>query len=266
MEAMIRGAIVDLDGTVYTGETLVPGADDGIDDLRAAGVTPVFFSNNPTRDGDAFVERLVSMGVDARAGDAVSSADVTAGYLLDEHADESVYLVGSESLGDVLVQRGVTLTDDPVGADVFLASWTDEFGYEHLQAALDGIDDDTAFLATDPDRTYPSGGGTFVPGTGAIAGAIAAAVDREPDLILGKPSPTALEYALERIDVGPDACLVVGDRLNTELAMGERVGMTTVLVLTGVCDRADVADADLEPDYVIESLAEIGPVLDDLDA
>lgn len=260
---MIRGAIVDLDGTVYTGETLVDGADTGVRALRDAGITPLFFSNNPTRDGDAFVERLVEMGVDARPGDACSAADVTASYLADEHAGESVYLVGSDSLREILADRGVSLTEDPAEADVFLASWTDEFGYADLQAALDGIDDETAFLATDPDRTYPVGDGQFVPGTGAISGALAAAVGRELGRVLGKPSQTALDVALERIGVPASECLVVGDRLNTELAMGQRVGMTTVLVLTGVCKRSDVASASIEPDYVIDSLADIGSVLDD---
>ncbi|SFS06288.1 Haloacid Dehalogenase Superfamily Class (subfamily) IIA [Halomicrobium zhouii] len=261
---MLRGAIVDLDGTVYTGETLVDGADDGVDDLRAAGVTPLFFSNNPTRTGDAFVERLVEMGVDARPGDACSAADVTAAYLREEHAGASVYLVGSDSLADVLRDEGVTLTGDPAGADVVLASWTEAFAYEHLQDALDGLDEETAFLATDPDRTYPVDSGQFVPGTGAISGAMAAAAGREPDRVLGKPSPTALDYALERIGAPAEACLVVGDRLNTELAMGDRAGMTTALVLTGVCDRSDVETAAVEPDYVLDSLAAIRTVLDDL--
>ncbi|MCU4799534.1 HAD-IIA family hydrolase [Halobacteria archaeon HArc-gm2] len=261
---MLRGAIVDLDGTVYTGDELVEGADDGVDDLRTAGVTPLFFSNNPTRDGDAFVERLVAMGVDARPGDACSAADVTAAYLREEHPGSSVYLVGSDSLSDVLRDEGVTLTSDPVGADVVLASWTESFAYEHLQAALDGLDEETAFLATDPDRTYPVDKGQFVPGTGAISGAMAAAAGSEVDRVLGKPSPTALAYALDRIGAPPEACLVVGDRLNTELAMGDRAGMTTVLVLTGVCDRSDVEAGPVEPDYVLDSLAAIGTVLDDL--
>lgn len=260
---MIRGAIVDLDGTVYTGETLVPGAEEGVAALRAAGVTPLFVSNNPTRDGEAFVERLRGMGVDARPGNAVSAADVTAEYLLDKHPGESVFLVGSESLATILRNRGVTLTGDPVAADVFLTSWTDEFDYADLQAGLDGIDDDTTFLATDPDRTYPASDGRFVPGTGAISGSIAAAVGRNPDRVLGKPSQVALDHALERLDVPPEDCLVVGDRLSTELAMGERAGMTTVLVLTGVSDRADVEAAEIRPDYVLDSLADVGSVLDE---
>lgn len=260
---MIRGAVVDLDGTVYTGETLVPGADDAIANLRTAGVTPLFFSNNPTRDGEAFVDRLAGMGVDARPGDAISAADVTAEYLGAEHAGETVFLVGSDSLATILRNRDVTLTGDPVGADVFLTSWTDEFDYADLQAGLDGIDDGTTFLATDPDRTYPASDGRFVPGTGAISGSVAAAVGRDPDRVLGKPSRTALDHALDRLDVPPGECLVVGDRLNTELAMGERAGMTTVLVLTGVSDRADVEAADIRPDYVVDSLADVGSVLEE---
>lgn len=258
---MIRGAIVDLDGTVYTGDTLVPGAKRGLDDLRSADVSPLFFSNNPTRDGEAYVERLVAMGLDVRSGEACSAADVTVAYLQTEHPDETTYLVGSRALGSILRENGVAVVDDPVTADVLVASWTDEFSYGDMQAALDGLDESTTFLGTDPDRTYPGEGGRLVPGTGAITSALAATVGREPDRVLGKPSTEALSVALERIGVPPEDCLVVGDRLNTDLAMGARAGMTTALVLTGVSDHADVEASDVEPDYVLDSLAEVGRIV-----
>jgi 4-nitrophenyl phosphatase len=104
-------------------------------------------------------------------------------------------------------------------------------------------------------------GGTVVPGSGAIIGSMAAVVGEQPDAILGKPSDTARDAALDRLGVDAEECLIVGDRLDTDLQMGERAGMTTVLVLSGVADRADIARSEIKPDYVIDSLGQIETIL-----
>ncbi|PSP28112.1 HAD family hydrolase [Halobacteriales archaeon QH_2_65_14] len=229
----MRGAIVDLDGTVYRGGSLLPGAAEGVERLRNAGLDVLFFSNNPIEDGTAYAASLTELGIPVSPAEACSAGVVTAAYLREHRAD------------------------------VLVASWTPEFDYDDMQAALDAVDEGTAFLGTDPDRTFPTEDG-FVPGSGAITGAVAAVVGRDPDAVLGKPSDAALEFALDRLGAPPEECLVVGDRLDTDLAMGDRAGMTTVLVLTGVADREDLADSDVRPDYVIDRLGDVGSVLDDL--
>jgi 4-nitrophenyl phosphatase len=261
----LRGAIVDLDGTVYRGGDLLDGAPVGIDVLRHAGLDVLFFSNNPTKGGDAYLDRLAELGIDVDGMAACSAGVVTTEYLLEHHADDEVLLIGSDGLRDQLRAAGLALTTEPGRSDVVVASWTPAFDYEHMRTALAAIDDGTTFLGTDPDRTFPMANGEVVPGSGAIAGAVAAAVGREPDAMLGKPSEAALELAVERLGIPPDECLVVGDRLDTDLAMGDRAGMTTVLVLTGVTDRADLVDSNLRPDYVVESLGEVGSVLSDVE-
>lgn len=260
----LSGAIVDLDGTVYRGETLVDGAPDAIDRLRAASLSLLFFSNNPTKDGDMYVDYLAGLGIDVRPGEAVSAGDVTANYLRENHPGAQVLFVGSSGLRRQLTDAGVRLTEEPSRADVVLASWTREFGYDDMNAALHAVDEETVFLGTDPDRTMPRPDGDVEPGSGAIVDALAATVGRAPDAILGKPSEIALDQALDRLGVAPEECLVVGDRLDTDLAMGARAGMTTVLVLTGVTDRAGVADSDVEPDYVVDSLANVERILEDV--
>ncbi|MFC6973736.1 HAD-IIA family hydrolase [Halomicroarcula sp. GCM10025709] len=117
---------------------------------------------------------------------------------------------------------------------------------------------------TDPDRTFPDENGDPVPGSGAIIRAVAGVLDRDPDRILGKPSEVAVAAALERLGCPAEDCLVVGDRLETDIRMGEQSGMTTVLVTTGVSDRADVEHSDSRPDYVVDSLAAITPIVEDL--
>ena len=262
----LNGAVVDLDGTVYRGGTLLDGASRGVERLRAAGLSVLFFSNNPTKDGQSYVEHLSALGIDAQPGEAASAGDVTTSYLRANHGDDGVMFVGAEGLRDQLVTAGVDLTDDPAETDVLLGSWTPSFGYEDMNAALQAVDDSTTFLGTDPDRTFPRENGGLEPGSGAIINALAATVAREPDAILGKPSKPALELATERLDAPPTECLVVGDRLSTDLRMGARAGMTTVLVLTGVSDRADIAASDVEPDFVIDGLGDIDDVLRSLDA
>jgi HAD superfamily hydrolase (TIGR01450 family) len=256
------GAIVDLDGTVYRGGEPIPGATAGIDRLRGAGADLLFFSNNPTRDGAQYAAHLREMGIEVAPEEALSAGVVTTGYLQREHAGDPVLLIGDPGLRDQLVAADVPLTDDPEAAEVLLASWTLEFDYEDMRTALAAVDEDTTFLGTDPDRTWPAGDGEHVPGSGAIIDAVAGVVGREPDAVLGKPSPEALAAARRRLDPPPADCLVVGDRLDTDLAMGELAGMTTVLVLSGSTSPADVAEASLEPDHVIDDLGEIGAVLD----
>lgn len=237
----LRGAVIDLDGTVYRGETLLPGVQDAIDNLRGAGTDLLFFSNNPTKAGQEYVERLREFGLDVRPDEACSAGDATTRFLREHHSDDRIMLVGAEGLREQFRTAGLTLTTDPKRAEVFVGSWTPSFGYEHMETALRAIDADTPFFGTDPDRTFPGENGQVSPGSGAIVNALAATVGREPDAFLGKPSDAALSLVDERVDADPEECLVVGDRLGTDLALGDRAGMTTVLVQTGVTDREDVA-------------------------
>lgn len=262
----VRGAIIDLDGTVYRGGELCSGTTAGIRSLRAAGLDLLFFSNNPLKDGDDYIERLTDLGLDVSSGEACSSGVVTTEYLVENHADEQIFCIGADGLREQFRAADLDVTDDPEATDVLVASWTSEFDFADMRDALAAVDDDTTFLGTDPDRTFPMEGGTEVPGSGAIIGSVAAVVGTDPDAILGKPSEAALDAALDRLGATPSECLVVGDRLDTDLRMGDRAGMTTVLVLTGVSDRADIADSDIEPDYVIDSLGEIGTVLEEITA
>ncbi|WP_436900671.1 HAD-IIA family hydrolase [Halovenus halobia] len=262
----VRGAIIDLDGTVYRGKDLCAGAAQGITSIREAGLDLLFFSNNPLKNGDDYVERLTEFGLDVYPGEACSSGVVTTEYLVENHPDDQVFCIGAEGLREQFRAAGLDVTTTPTETEVLVASWTSEFNFGDMRDALAAVDDDTPFLGTDPDRTFPMEDGMAVPGSGAIIGSVAAVVGRDPDAILGKPSETALQAALDRLGVDPEECLVVGDRLDTDLRMGDGAGMTTVLVLSGVADRNDIERSDIEPDYVIDSLGEIDSVLAAIDA
>lgn len=257
-----RGAIVDLDGTVYRGESMVPDAPRGIEALRGAGLDLCFFSNNPTKSPAEFADRLAEMGLSITPEEVQSAAAVTATYLARKHRDDHLFVVGSSGLCAQLRKAGLALTDDPTACDVLVASYDRGFDYDDLTAGLRALETGAAFVGTDPDVTIPTADGRSVPGSGAIIGAIAGVAEREPDLIVGKPSGEAVAAAFSGLEVGPEECLIVGDRLDTDIAMGDRHGMTTALVLTGVTDRETLAGSAIEPDFVIESLGAVGSVLD----
>lgn len=253
---MIEGVIVDLDGTVYRGGDLIPGVATAIRTLRDRGIALVFCSNNPTKTPVEYVDHLAGMGIDAAEAEILPASTILRDYLREHHADEATYLVGAPSLAGYLETAGQSLVEDPETATVFVASWDLNFDYGTMQAALDCIGPETTFIGSDPDRTVPTADG-FQPGSGAIINAVAGTVGRDPDRVLGKPSTVAAEAALERLGVPAGNCLVVGDRLDTDLAMGQAQGMSTALVTTGVSSRADLADSDVDPDYVLDSLADL---------
>lgn len=256
-----RGAVIDLDGTIYRGTEALPGAREAITTLRERGVSLLFFSNNPTKTPAEYVDRLADLGIDARPEEIVSAASVTTSYLAREHDDDRLFVVGSSGLYAQLEDAGLVLTDEVGAADVLVASYDRTFDYDRLTEALWVLDGGAAFVGTDPDVTVPQGDGPMVPGSGAIIGAIAGVAGRDPEIVVGKPSTEAIETAIDALDVPPEECLVIGDRLHTDIELGTRAGMTTALVLTGVTSRATLADAEPTPDYVLESIGEVESIL-----
>lgn len=193
----------------------------------------------------------------------LNSGAVAADYISTEHPCANVYVVGEAPLIAELDDRDVHVTDNPGETDIVLLSWDRSFEYDDLVDILDAsTDSDITIYATNPDRTCPVEDGV-IPDCGAIIGAVEGMLGQEIDRVLGKPSPVTVDIALQRLDVDPEACLMVGDRLGTDIAMGKTAGLQTALVCSGVTDRDDVSDANVNPEYVLESLAEIDKVLSD---
>ena len=260
--ARLRGALVDLDGTVYRGNRLVPGADAGLDALSTAGVTPVFLSNNATKRPAEYREKLAELSIEVPVERILNSAAISADYLAAHHPDAGVYVVGEASLRAELRDAGLSVVSDPAATDVVLASLDRSFDYDTLQDVLDADrGGETLLFATNPDRTCPVERGE-IPDCGAVIGAIEGLLGRDLDRVLGKPSQETIDVALSRLGVAPDECVMIGDRLETDVRMGELAGMETALVLSGVTDRADLAAADVEPDHVLDSLADAREILE----
>lgn len=257
----VRGALVDLDGTVYRGDSLLPGVRDGLTALAEAGVATAFLSNNATKRPAAYREKLAGFGIEVPADRVCTSAAITADYLAEDHATDGIYVAGEAPLTAELRAAGLSVVEEPAATDVVLLSLDRGFDYGTLADVLAADEDGgVTVYATNPDRTCPVEDGE-IPDCGAMIGAVEGLLGRRIDAVLGKPSPVAVDVVLDRLGLDPSDCLIVGDRLETDVAMGAAAGMTTVLVLSGVTDEADVAASDVAPDYVIDSLADVGAVL-----
>lgn len=254
------GVIVDLDGTVYRGETLISGVSETIKDLRDRGVALLFLTNNPTQTRESYAEQLNSMGLSVDPDEILSAGTVTTRYLASNHATDQVFVIGSSGLRKQLKRADIEMTDDPTLADVVVTSYDHRFDYDDLTEGLWALNHAETFIGTDPDRVYPNDDGRPLPGSGAITNAVAGCADREPDAVLGKPASETVEIVLETIDYSPEEWLIVGDQPTTDIAFGERAGMTTVLVRSGLTEQNEATDAP-QPDYAIETLTEIESII-----
>ena len=271
----VRGVIIDVDGTVVRGDEPLPGAAAGLAAVDDAGLRRLFVSNNPTRPPEDYEQRLGRAGFDVDSEEVITAGSVSARYLAEHHADDRVAVVGDPGLVDLLREAGLSVVtvaadadgppgttggDDP-GVDVLVASIDREFHYRTLRNCLRLLDDpDVTFLGTDPDVVIPAPE-EDLPGSGAMIDAIANVVGRDPAAILGKPSRITRDAALDRLGLAPDEVLVVGDRLDTDIALADGSGMRTALVRTGVTDDADLEASPIRPDHVLDSLSGLEAIL-----
>lgn len=260
-ESGYEAAILDLDGTVYRGDRLIDGADRSIHRLREEGTQVLFLTNKAIARRSDYSQKLTKLDVPADIGDVINSGWVTARYVADKHPDREALVIGETPLVEELQGAGIETTTTTPG-ELLVVSMDREFTYGKLDLALQTLEEGIPFLATNPDRTCPTENGA-IPDAAGMIGAVEGITDRSVDAVLGKPSVTMLETALSEVESDPADCLMVGDRLETDIEMGERAGMTTVLVLSGVTDRETVADSPITPDYVLDSIADIGTVLTD---
>lgn len=255
-----RGYIFDLDGTIYLGDDIIPGAPETISQLKDQGCNVVFLSNKPLERRQVYAEKLTRMGIPTSPDDLINSSLVLTRYLSREMDGATVFAIGEPPLLDELTAAGLHLSEIPGEIEAVIASFDRTFDYHKLNIGFQALRRGARFLATNADRTCPVEEGE-IPDAGAIIGALEGCSGRKVELVLGKPSSLIVEMALERLGLPANACLMVGDRLETDILMGHRAGMTTALVLSGVTRRADLLRAPVQPDYVLDSIAEIPHLL-----
>lgn len=247
--------LLDLDGVVYLGDEAVPHAATALGEVRSRGGAVHFVTNNAGRRAERVAERLRGFGVEAEAAEVTTSAQ-GAGALLAERwpAGSVVLVVGSEALAAEVADAGLVPTrsaeDKPVAV---VQGYGREVGWAQLVEATVAVRGGATWIATNLDSTLPSPRGPL-PGNGSIVAAVATALGRRPDLVVGKPEPALFRQAAERRRGARP--LVVGDRLDTDIEGGNRAGMPGLLVLTGVTTPAELlaAPPDLRPAYLAADL------------
>jgi NagD protein len=249
------GYIFDLDGTIYLGDRLLPGAGEAIRRLRA-NRRVVFLSNNPTSTRENYAARLSAMGLATEPHEVVNSSLVMVQWLLREAPGCRVFAVSEQPLKDELLAAGFELVERASEIDLVIASFDRTFHYGKLQIAFDAIRAGARFVATNADRYCPVPGGGE-PDAAAVIAAIEACTATKVELVVGKPSPIMIRAVAEIIQLPLERCLMIGDRLETDIAMGRAAGMATALVLTGATTRALLGASEIQPDYVLENLADL---------
>jgi len=248
--------IFDLDGTVYLGDRLLPGAAEAISRLRELGRRTIFLSNNPTHTRDEYAAKLSRLGLATPAGDILNSSMVMVDFLQREMPGACLFVCGEQALCGELRRGGFELTEDARATDAVIASFDRTFVYRKLQIAFDAIRAGARFFATNGDRYCPVPGGGE-PDAAAIIAAIEACTNRKVEAVVGKPSRYMTDAILSLVKTPPADCILVGDRLETDVQMGLAAGMSTALVLTGATRREMVPESDIRPAFVLESLFEL---------
>ena len=255
--------VFDLDGTIYLGDQLLPGATRMIEELRRRRIPVRFLSNNPTKDPEQYVEKLAKLGLPTDIEDICNTVVTTTRWLKENHPDAKLFPVAEEPLKRALRKAGFTLTDDPSEIDIVIASYDRTFDYHKLQVAFDAMwFYKRAFLIqTNPDHFCPFPGGRGEPDCAAVVAAIEACTQMKSQVNLGKPSPIMLAEALQGLDVEVSRCVMVGDRLQTDIQMALDTGMGSACVLTGEATPDDIRGLDdaHHPTYVLDRVDQLIP-------
>lgn len=249
------GFLVDLDGVVWVGRELVPGAAEALRELLDAGKEVVFVTNNPGKPASVYGDRLRQAGV-AIADDRIVTAGTVTAQLAAEHAGSgaAAFVIGAAAFKDAVVNAGLEALDGEAGreAAAVLVSGHRGFDYEELLTATLALQDGAALFATSRDPTLPMPGGAW-PGTGAVLAAVETASGVRAE-IGGKPERHLFEQARALIS-GAARVAMVGDRLASDIEGGRRVGLETVLVLSGASSREAADSASSPPDHVLDDIS-----------
>jgi HAD superfamily hydrolase (TIGR01450 family) len=245
--------LLDLDGTVWVGDSAVDGAVEAVAALREAGRSVAFLTNDVRQAPEEFVRKLWGLGVRA-ALDEIVTAGAALQFHLAERGGGSAYVIGSRALVDHVAAAGMRIanrTEFATRADVVVVGGHTGFDYEELRIATQAVLRGAELIGATRDLTYPMPDGPW-PGTGAVLAAVEAAAGRPADRTIGKPEPGMYAAALDRL--GPGRVLAVGDKLDTDVAGARRAGLDSALVLTGATSRAEADAADPRPTHVAASL------------
>ena len=249
--ADIRSLLIDMDGVLYRGRTGLPGGPELIAFLRERSIPYLLVTNNSTLTPAQFVSRLGKMGIDVSPDLIMTSGVATSAYLATlAPPGTKVNVVGEAALIKELEGRGFVIAGRD--AEYVVCGWDKGINFDKLKTACLAIRDGATFIGTNADKTYPLEK-DLIPGAGSILASLIAATDVEP-IVVGKPEPIMIEQSLRMLGARPEETAILGDRLDTDILGGHRVGILTIMLLTGISTEAEAAACDAPPDLIFDDL------------
>jgi len=250
----MKSIISDMDGVIYRGNKLIDGANEFVERMISSNTKFLFLTNNSEQTPRDLKKKLEKMGVKGLCeSNFITSAMATAMFLKQQKEHATVFVCGGGGLINELYNVGFTISQS--NPDYVVVGKTPNFNFETLKTAVDLIQKGAKFIGTNPDMIDPTEHG-FEPACGTILAAIEAASGKKP-YIIGKPNSLMMMMAAKKLGVHPEDCVMVGDRMDTDIVGGMEAGMKTCLVLSGVSNRENIDDFPYKPDFIFESVAQI---------
>ena len=258
-----KGFIFDMDGVLYRGNHQLPGVVDLINALVIRDIPYMLATNNSMSTPEMYVEKLGKMGIDTEPASILTSATATRLHLIETRKPgDKVYVIGMPALSDQLFidVEYVKAEDDDTDIAAVVIGLDLEFTYTKLKRGNAAIRNGAEFVATNTDATLPTEEG-LVPGAGSVVTALRTASGVDP-VVIGKPEPTTILMSAKSMGLDPSDCVMIGDRLDTDILAGSHAGTLTSLVLTGVSTREEIATAEALPDLVFSDLTALLAILE----
>jgi 4-nitrophenyl phosphatase len=247
----IKGLILDMDGVLWHGEVPLPGLVEFFEVLDRRGIRYVLATNNPSKRPEGFAEKARGFGVPVGPADVVNSVLATVHYMKSHYPEGiRVHVIGEPAMKELIAEAGYILADEDVTA--VIVALERGLTYETFKRGTLLIRSGADFIGTNGDPSYPTEEG-FVPGSGMVVTALAASSDVTP-LIIGKPERGIFDLALERLQLPRETIASVGDRLDTDIAGGQRYGTKTILLLSGIAQEEDLQRSPVQPDWIFSDL------------
>ncbi len=248
--------LIDLDGVVYRGNELLPGALDFVNWLTTYEKKYLFLTNNSFATGEQVLAKLARMGITTDTSHLLTAGQAAVQNIARRIPGGSVYVVGEQPLMDLVQAQGLSVVpSESAEADAVLVGLDRYFDYQKMANAADAIRAGALFVTINRDPVLPVAGG-FLPGCGSLAAAIECASGASPEIV-GKPEPMLLLEAMQLLNSRPDETVMVGDGLAIDILAGQNAGTHTLLVLSGSSSRADVERSTLKPDHIYLDLADV---------